>query len=464
MLGAACAPGDRPDACPSWTRADGDRCVLRAWSRPEVDDALSEPGAREVQAAIGPDADPVLAWSTNDATAGVVVVAEPERDAFAGERVAWSTRELARDEGVGLEPAIAVGAGGQAIAAWKQQADTGAIWLAHRTAPGQWRIDDAPISWAETAYEPRVAFTRDDETIALWNQWTGANFSPAVARRGPGEATFVVPDGVDELLAAPVNYSNAPRIAVAPSGAALVTWYQAPVDDLMVYVSERPSAEAPFEPAAAEAFVSAKGAPVDSHVEANPQPAITDDAAAVVWTQVHGEPWDIAVYLARRDGPVSAGNPWRGPTSLGDTLSEPGAFARCPSLGFAGDGELFVTWYESRDDDTAVMVWRDDGGAPLRLSTPDRVAVHPVLAIAADGGAVIVWAQSSVDAPDTWQVVTRRWQRDADEWLAEEPLSIPQAGLAPTPQIAIDLEGAVLVAWAQGGVIDGRVYAATMPR
>lgn len=460
VVATGCEATDDADRCPSWTRRDGDRCVLRDWSTPEMDDALSEAGAREVQAAVGIAGDALVAWSTNDPTKGVVVVAEPSGDPFdRDDDSAWQLHTLAPGEGVGLEPAIAVGPGGEAIAAWKQQGEEGAIWLARRGVRGAWRIDDAPISWAETAYEPRVAFAQDGEAIALWNQWTGTNFSPAVATRPAGEDGFRVPDEIDELLAAPVNFSNAPRIAIAPGGAALVTWYQAPIDDLMVYVSERDGADAPFTPAAADAFVSAGGAPVDSHVEANAQPAITDDAAAVVWTQVHGDPWDIAVYLARRDGDEA----WVGPHSRDDTLSEPGAFARCPSLAFAPTGALVVSWYESRDDDTAVLVWRDDAeDAPLRLSSSDRIAVHPALAIAPDGGVVVVWAQSAALAPDTWQVVARRLQLESDRWLPEEPLSLAQAGLAPTPQVAIADDGAVLVAWAQGGVIDGRVFTATL--
>lgn len=459
---AACVASDDPDGCPSWTRHDGDRCVLRDWARPGVDDARSEPGAREIQAAIGIGGEALIAWATNDPVDGVVMVAAPISDPFGDDpNVAWQSHALAREDGVGLEPAIAVGPDGEAIAAWKQQAEQGAIWIARRNdTGGSWRVDDAAISWAETAYEPRVGFARDGEALVVWNQWTGTNFSPAVARRRPGEQTFVAPDRVDELLAAPVNYSNAPRLAIAASGAALITWYQAPVDDLMVYTSERSDADSPFAPAAADAFVSAGGGPVDSHVEANAQPAITDDEAAVVWTQVHGGPRDIAVYLARRHGD----DRWSGPRSLDDTLSEPGAFARCPNLAFAPTGELVVTWFESRDDDTAVLAWREVDGTPLRLSTEDRVAVHPALALAPDGGAIVVWAQASVEAPDTWQVVARRLQLESGNWLPEEPLSVTQAGLAPTPQVAIADDGAVLVAWAQGGVIDGRVYVATLSR
>jgi hypothetical protein len=270
--------------------------------------------------------------------------------------------------------------------------------------------------------------------------------------------SFVKPKTAAELLSAPVNYVNAPRIAIGAEGDALVAWYQAPVDDLMVYVSERDT-DGSFSHATADGFISPTGAPVDSHVEANAMPALhPSGAAAVAWTQQYGEAFDIAVYLATRD----ADGEWTRPSSREETLSEPGAFARCPQLGFTSDGAIVVTWYESRDGATGVFVWQ--GEQPVRLSDADAEAVHPALVIDAQDGVMIAWVENTVDAPDTWKVVVRRWVPDDERWLDAETISTPQAGLAPTPQLAIAPDsGAVFAAWAQGGVLDGRVHVATLP-
>ena len=246
-LAIACAPDDDPLDCPAWTAAQGDRCVLRSWVLPDPDDALSEPGAREVQVALGPAGEALVAWTDADPVDGRVFVAE-RRD------TAWSSTPMhvAEGGGVGLEPAVAIGPTGEALVAWKQQRDDGAVFLATRAPAGAWTMPTAPISWAQTAYEPRVAFgtsvggSRGAEAFVLWNQWTGANFGVALGVRAPGSESFALPADADALLSAPVNYANAPRLAVGDAGEALVAWYQAPVDDLMVYVSERRGTGATF--------------------------------------------------------------------------------------------------------------------------------------------------------------------------------------------------------------------------
>lgn len=445
--------------CPAWTRLHGDRCVLRSWIVPGPDDALGQPGARDVQVALGPAGDALVAWSWSATTGeGPVVLAEPARDG-------WSLTETSAGEGSGLEPAVAVSPQGHALLAWKQQRTDGAIHVATRDPEGRWQWPAAPLSWSETAYEPRVAFAPDGEALVLWNQWTGAHFGVAVATRpgGAPETPFVAPRSAAELLSPQVNYANAPQLAIAGDGEALVTWYQAPVDDLMVYVSERREPGGAFGRPRADAHVSPAGGPVDSHAQANPWPALhPSGAAAVVWTQQRGA-GDLPVYLALRDPDGT----WHRPRSLDDPLSHPGALARCPRAAFAPDGTLVVTWFETRGDATAVLAWRghtpDDGALPQELSAPGRDAVQPALVVAPDGGALVVFAEGEGEH-DRWQIVARRHQPHTDTWLPPEPLSDEFTGLAPAAQLALAPDdGRVLAAWPQGGVLDGRVHVATLP-
>jgi hypothetical protein len=462
---AACpaAPACEPptaDDCPAWTAAVGERCVLRAWVAASPDEGLGEPGARDVEVALGPDGDALVAWSRTATTGdGPVVLAEPEADG------GWSLTEARAGEGSGLEPAVAVALDGRALLTWKQQRidDVGEIHVATRDTGGTWHWPDAPLSWSETAYEPRVAFAPDGEAFVLWNQWTGEHFGVALAVRPAArpDDPFVAPADPQALLSPAVNYANAPRLALGEDGEALVAWYQAPVDDLMVYVSERREAGDAFTRLDAEGFLSPAGGPVDSHAQANPWPALhPSGAAAVAWTQQRSE-GDLPVYLATRDPEGT----WQRPASLDQPLSRPGAYARCPRLAFAPDGTLVLTWFETRGDDTAVFVWRgraaDDAIDPLRLSAPGVEAVQPALAIGPDGGAVVAWGEGT---GGTWQVVARRYQPHADAWLPAEPLSAAFVGLAPTPQLALaEGDGRVVAAWAQGGVLDGRVHVATLP-
>lgn len=458
---AACEGVSLDDGeCPAWMRLAGDRCVARAWVVSDPTEGLGAPGARDVQVAVGPAGDVLLAWSWTATTgSGPVVLAEPAGDG-------WSLTEVqAGDDGSGLEPAIAVSPQGRALLAWKQQRPDGfgEVHVATRNAAGAWRWPDAPLSWSETAYEPRVGLHPDGEAFVLWNQWTGTHFGVAMAVRPAArpDDPFVAPADPSRLLSPPVNYANAPRLAVGEDGEALVAWYQAPVDDLMVYVSERRGADDQFSQPSAEGFVSPAGGPVDSHAQANPWPALhVSGAAAVVWTQERGV-GDLPVYLATRD-PIGT---WHPPASLADSLSRPGAYARCPQVAFAPDGALVVTWFETRGDDTAVFAWHgsatDDAVEPTRLSTPGTQAVQPSLAIGPDGGTVVIWSEGDGAA---WQVVARLYEPHTAVWLPAEPLSTRVAGLAPTPTLALAPDdGRVLAAWAQGGVLDGRVLVATLP-
>ncbi len=455
---SACVIAPADDACPAWTRAQGDRCVLRGWSVPDSADALSEPGARDVQVAVGRPGDALVAWSqTRINDVGPVVLAEPDGDG-------WALTEVSAGEGSGLEPAVALARDGRALLAWKQQRTDGAVYLATRDPSGawQWPAAESPLSWSETAYEPRAHFGSDGEALVLWNQWTGEHFGVAMALRAGDRpsAPFIVPTTATQLLSPAVNYANAPRLAVGEDGEALVAWYQAPVDDLMVYVSERREPGEAFARPTADGFISPPGGPVDSHAQANPWPALhASGAAAVVWTQQRGEA-DLPVYLATREPDGT----WTVPASLADSLSRPGAYARCPQLAFAPDGTMVVTWFETREGDTAVFAWRGrarDEGEPLRLSATGSEAVHPALAIGPDGGAAVVWGEGH---DGRWQVLARLHQPHTDAWLPAEPLSTTELGLAPDPQLALDPDdGRVLVAWAQGGVTDGRVYVATLP-
>lgn len=451
-------PALADDDCPAWTRAEASRCVLRDWVRPGPDDGLGAPGARDIEVALGPEGQALLAWAHTGMADGHVVMAESDGEG-------WSTTEVRAGAGDGVEPAVALGPGGRALLAWKQQREEGTVYLATRDAKGTWSWpdEDRPLSWPQTAYEPRVHFGSDGEALVVWNQWTGTNFGVAVGWRDADDpdGALALPTTADQLLSPAVNFSNAPRMAVGEDGEVLITWYQAPVDDLMVYISERRGPDEPFSQPPADGFISPLGGPVDNHAIANPWPALhPSGAGAVVWSQ-QVEEWSIPIFVATRD----VDGTWQRPASREDSLSRPGALARCPQAAFTPDGTLVVTWFETRDDRTEVLVWQGDpqeaSVEPRVLSTPGAEAVHPALVVDADGGVMVSWGEQVGGA---WQVVARRYQPYADRWLDLESLSTPFIGLAPSPRVALAPDdGRVMVAWAQGGVIDGVVHVASLP-
>ena len=425
--------------------------MLRSWSSEAV--VLGDPGARSLQAAMGASGDVLLAWAQTTTEGSTLVLARPDDTA------SWSLTSVPEYGGNAAEPAIAVDDLGRALLAWEERGTQPRVHLATRDETGAWSWPQAPLHPDPESYEPRVYFGVDGEGLVVWNQREGMNLRVAVARRAPEDPTgaFVVPDDASDLLSPSVNFANAPRLALDERGRGLIAWYQAPIDDLMVFVSERQSPDGGFTQPAATEFISAPGGPVDSHAEANPQPALHESgAAAVIWTQQAG-PTAIPVFLATRDPDGT----WHRPASLDDSLSSPQADARCPQLAFGPDGSLLATWYETEGDRSEVMVWQQQPGDdspsdPSPLSSPGAQAVHPALAITPDGNAVLVWAESE-DGAATWQVQARLYQADDDRWLPARALGTARHGQDPRPQLALGPEDRVLVAWTEGSIVDARV-------
>ncbi|MEM7159542.1 MAG: hypothetical protein AAF799_42275 [Myxococcota bacterium] len=451
-LSAACAP--TPDAdCPAWTVTEEGQCVLRSWPTEPV--AVGDPGALAVQAAMGRSGEVLLAWTQTDTEGSTLMLAHPDSTSTDG----WSVTAAPGRGGQAMEPAVAVDHEGRAMVAWQEQGAEPLVYLATRDTAGGWSWPQLPLYAVPQSYEPRVHFGTDGEALVVWNQWEDMNLGVAVARRAPGdpEGAFVGPQGAGDLLSPPVNFANAPRLAVDEQGRALIAWYQAPVDDLMVFISERPTLDAAFSQPGVTDFISAPGGPVDSHAEANPQPALhSSGAAAVIWTQQTGSD-AIAVFLATRD-PDGA---WQRPATLSESLSAAGVVARCPQLAFAPDGSLFATWYETDGDRTEVMLWHHprDGStpeAPVPLSSAGARAVHPALALTADGDAILAWAESTDEAL-TWQVRARLFQAAEDRWLPAQALGDAAPGQDPRPQVVLGPEDRALVSWTEGSVVDARV-------
>lgn len=450
---AACGPVPEEElSCPAWTRAEEGRCILRSWTA--ASPTIGAAGASDVQVAVGPQSRAMLAWTHASQTAGTIMLAETAE--FSDPKAAtWSLTEVSAGDGVGVEPAIAMGPEGQALLAWKQQAAEGSVFLATRDLEGAWQMPSSPISWDGNAYEPRVQIGDDGEALVIWNQWAGSVFGVAVGLRAARSSAFSFPEAPEQLLSPPSNYANAPRLALSSTGEALITWYQAPVDDLMVFASERRERASAFGQPAADDFLSPLGGPVDSHPEANPQPALhPSGAAAIVWTQQIDQ-GSTPVFVATR----SPDGQWQRPASVRDSLSDPNAIARCPMVAFDPEGEIVVTWHETRGAVNEVMVWRESG-EPQRLSTEGTEAVAPALAMGAQGGALVVWAEQDAQG---WRIVARGHQPVEDRWLPATTLSAPSVGLAPRPQLAVDTNDRVLVAWVEGSVVEGRVHTAMLP-
>lgn len=449
--------------CAAWSVADLDVCVVSTWDTPAREEAIEfSVGARDPEIALDDDSRVVVTWvQPQDAGTRVLIAEQTDDETF----VVRSPGEAL--PGNGSSPSLTTDATGRALLAWRQhEGDAGTVHYTERNADGNWDTNpepaDVPLSFPPNAYEPRVAYGDDGETLIVYNQWTGTNFGVAIASRAAGDdGPIKGPGSGQDVVSPPVLFSNAPIPAVASNGDAIITWYQSPDTDLMTFVSERFGVDGEFSTPAADAFISAPGGAVDSHAEANPSPAIHDRGSAVVaWTQDNAQ-GHSPVYLASRDG----WGEWTTPAGLDDSFSVPNGAARCVQTAFGGDGSLLVTWFEE-DPSQRFSVhaayrapdgeWIDGPREAVQLSADGADGIHPAVAVGDEGQALVAFAERS---GDRWDLVVRRRNPGGSAWIAPEVLSADLAGDASEPTVAYN-GNAFVVAWVHGPPLEGQLHVA----
>jgi hypothetical protein len=293
------------------------------------------------------------------------------------------------------------------------------------------------------------------DAIVVFNQWYGEHWGVGVAARALGWP-WSTPRSPEDVLSPAIFYSNAPTVALNASGDALIAWYQSPGGQLMTYASERIGPFGRFSHPSPPAFLSADGAPVDSHPIANPSSTIADDrSAAVVWTQENGH-GACPVYVATRDPSLR----WDRPYGLGDTLSSNHVWARAARPILRPTGELVVVWYEEEKGALTVKsarrlpsgAWLGRGQGEL-LSAPGARAVDPAIAMAPDGCVLVTWVERGQEG-SPFRVMARRL---GEAW--ESPIVLSQGDEdANSPSIAVGASGRALAAWSQGKLLQAKVH------
>ena len=422
-------------------------------------------GARTVSAAIDGRGKAVIGWQV-DATglSGIAVAEEKAAGVFSlrSPTIHVVTNPVIANAG---QTHVAAGADGEAVVTWSQggAGDASYIFASTRDVAGHW-IDPLTaldsLSFQPKAFQPFVVTSPRGEWILAWNQWYDVHYGVTLADRRPGEVEWTRPKEGDDVLSVPIFYSNAPQVALDSHGAALVVWFQSTGGPLMVYASERATADGAFSHPAKDDSLSAAGAPVDSHPIANPRPALSESGeAAVVWTQEDGK-GNIPVFLATR----SKKGVWTRPEGLDDSLSPAVGTARCAQLAFGPGGELYVIWYQDQGAGDAVFAarrdasgtWIEDGKHPTRLSAEDAIAYAPALAVGPMGGVVAVFTE---EAKGKSRIAARRVAGGSSPWGSQEMLS-PVGEAVSDPAVAVGPGDRTVVAWAQGQFGQARIATA----
>ena len=142
--------------------------------------------------------------------------------------------------------------------------------------------------------------------------------------------------------------------------------------------------------------------------------------------------------------PALAAPDWLAPTDL----SAAGEDALAPQVGIDASGDAVAVWARYAGSHTIVQsASRPAGGAwqqPVDLSAMGRDATEPQVAVDPAGNAVAVWARS--DGSHT--IVQSAWQPAGGAW--QQPLDLSTAGQnAKAPQVAIDPAGNAVAVWAR---------------
>jgi PKD domain len=217
----------RGDATAIWSEETGYASAVHAstrpkggeWSAPVELTELADRVASTPRLAVDPQGDVTAVWNWHVPERGSGVIQTSTRSAAGS----WSEPVDLSGEEPGLEPQIAVGPGGEAVAVWyRSSGDISSASAAWRVAGGGWRaaVELAPDD--ANAYLPQVAIDPQGTATAVWESSdSGGVFvrSSTSAAGGPWSA----PVDVSARGVSPWPGSF-PQVAVDPQGNVTAAW------------------------------------------------------------------------------------------------------------------------------------------------------------------------------------------------------------------------------------------------
>jgi len=318
------------------------------------------------------------------------------------------------------QPRVVLTPGGGAVALWQR---AGVPQSAAMAADGSW---GAPVDLSGSGSEyAAIAIGPSGEVLAAWTRWIGSSPRVEAAARA-ADGTW----GAPVALSAGGRHAFDPRVAVDPSGRAVVVWNDtAGSDSYRVRAASR-SADGAWGPPEA---LSADGG--NAYM-----PRVALDAsgrALAVWERHDGSGYRAQAATRDADGAWGAPATISGADALYDVH-----LAAAPS---GAAVVLWTVWDGARRiraaSRTADGVW----GPAATISEPGGSAVEPVVAIAPSGAATAAWRRPAGGV----QVVEVAHRSPEGSWSAPEARSAG-ARYGAQPAVALDGEGAVAVAWAEG--------------
>ncbi|MBI5138018.1 MAG: Ig-like domain-containing protein [Nitrospirae bacterium] len=213
-----------------WYQSDGARYNIHAnrytaaggWNGRELLETSAAGNAQHPQVAVAPNGDAVVVWHQSDGTRDNIWA--NHLDFAVG---SWSGEQLVESSNAGtaLNPALAVNAAGDAVAAWHQSDGSRYNLTANRydAGTGTWgAAQTIETDNTGSAKEAQVGFDGNGNAFVVWHQSDGS-VNHIQANRYDGVAAAW---GTATALEADPRGAGFPRVAVDANGNALAVWAQ----------------------------------------------------------------------------------------------------------------------------------------------------------------------------------------------------------------------------------------------
>ncbi|NJM43693.1 MAG: hypothetical protein HC858_06420, partial [Brachymonas sp.] len=344
----------------------------------------------------------------------------------------WAAATLIEsDNGIAIDPQIAVDPNGNAVAVWRQL--DGAvfnIWANRFTPSGGWgTVELIETDNAGNASSPQVAIDANGNAVAVWRQTDGSlnniwanRFSP---NAGWGTAELIEVDNLGSAFA--------PQVTMNATGQAVAVWFQSDGVRQNIWANH-------FTPLAG--WGTAALIETDNTGDAlSPQVSMDANGNAVaVWLQFQGGRADIRI---NQFAPTTG---W-GAAALLETDNT--GTALNPQVSMNATGQAIAVWYQFdgiRFNILASTYAPGQGWSPPELiETNADQAAEPKVALAANGHAVVVWQQSEGVRDSIW---ANTFQVGLG-WGTATLIETDNAGSALSPQVAINDSGQAVAVWHQ---------------
>lgn len=333
-------------------------------------------------------------------------------------------------EGTGLNPHVAIGPDGQAVAVWVQSYLGEYNVIANHFEPGSgWGQDDwigqtdgDNVDLTKTA-KPFVVMDASSVATAAWGDFTDPILRGIVSRRYETNGQW---SGISEVYSGPSTAGD-PRLSADAEGNVLAGFSTGTGAWASYFGASTGWSEA-------EIIDNEPNQPFDVGVALGP-----DGAGWAVWSQA---PTGLLFDVYTNQFDSSTG--WAGAIAIEDRTT---GSALSPELAVAATGDALFVWQQTAG--LQYQVWSSRWNASeQRLSNPVRLdsgtsATGPVVAMDDEGRGVAVWTQSAAAGP---QIAGARFI-PGEGW--DDASVLAQGDIAGEPRVAMDSMGNAVVAYAQ---------------